>query len=1080
MMKLNTSRDPHLLLPHCVYRGHRVWWMHLGSSLAISLGGLLLLLVFRAFSWHLNKVDAARPGWTDKDERRMSVTPTVSIRFNLSSALKEWAVGVISAQHVSGQILMVIFFCFNTGSFVLYLLETPKPVEYCMKDYDAAFLIDLAFNVVHLLHFGLRFLAAQDPLEVWIEKKTLVDFLTIPPCFVMLYTRRAWLGLRFLRALNILELSLIFQILGLLKNNTSLKMSRLIAILFTTLLTSAGFIHLLESTGDPWRDFSNRTRHSYFEYIYLVIVTMSTVGYGDVYASTTLGRLYVSVFIAIGLGLFAAYVPEVVGIIINRERFGGIYRDEGKLHVVVCGHITLASVSSFMREFFHEDRGVVNIRVVFLGNFCPDQELEAFFNRWFMNVLFYQGSVLKRTDQERVRMRKASACLILCDRYGADQHHEDVTNLMRVISIKQHCPNTRVIVQMLKHNSKAYLQNVSNWEWSNGDDVICLAELKLGFMAQSCLVPGLSTLLSNLFSMQGAEQDGDQSWRSLYKEGMNKEIYTEYLSNSFTGFSFAQAAKLCFLRLHLILIGIEYQSGTEEFCVLVNPPSHIRIKPKTLGFLIASDAADAHRANYYCAYCHSDMEDISGIKPCKCENVTTASSSLLSLSIRQPSLGVLPSWQETQSHGSDCEEEEDVSLDSTGMFHWCSPVPLEEVSLSRERASILPLNQHVVVCLFGDASSSLLGLSDFMMPLRASSHTTPELKTVVFLGDPEYFRREWPSIQYFPKIYFLPGSPLCTADLRALRLESCAMCVVLSSFSHREHAESSMQDKETILACVNLVHTRFSREPPARATSLLGRRSSYGYPGPRLPEESPPPPRKGTIIPLLVELVNTNNVQFVSDVEEYKNLDSMYLTQAFAVGSVFSMDLLDSLMAATYFNANVPNLINTLVTGGDTPALEAQLAEDNRLREGDMSSQLNTLRQRSKLAQLALEEEPLSSLRCSTYKDLFVQTLDKLEILCFGLYRLLEPPNPSMKRFVITTPPGDLPLDPGDRVFCSVPFHQSHLLLKRAPSWTPPSMPPPRHRQVWGACGSEDSGPPSLASLPENFFTRVRNNSQPY
>lgn len=51
---------------------------------------------------------------------------------------------------------------------------------------------------------------------------------------------------------------------------------------------------------------------------------------------------------------------------------------------------------------------------------------------------------------------------------------------------------------------QAYLQNVSNWEWSRGDDVICLAELKLGFMAQSCLVPGLSTLLANLFSMQGS------------------------------------------------------------------------------------------------------------------------------------------------------------------------------------------------------------------------------------------------------------------------------------------------------------------------------------------------------------------------------------------------------------------------------------------------------------------------------------------------------------------------------------------------------------------------------------------------
>ena len=31
-----------------------------------------------------------------------------------------------------------------------------------------------------------------------------------------------------------------------------------------------------------------------------------------------------------------------------------------------------------------------------------------------------------------------------------------------------------------------------------GDDVICLSELKLGFMAQNCLAPGVVTMLSNL------------------------------------------------------------------------------------------------------------------------------------------------------------------------------------------------------------------------------------------------------------------------------------------------------------------------------------------------------------------------------------------------------------------------------------------------------------------------------------------------------------------------------------------------------------------------------------------------------
>ena len=31
---------------------------------------------------------------------------------------------------------------------------------------------------------------------------------------------------------------------------------------------------------------------------------------------------------------------------------------------------------------------------------------------------------------------------------------------------------------------------------------MCLAELKLGFIAQSCVAPGFSTLLANLFTMR--------------------------------------------------------------------------------------------------------------------------------------------------------------------------------------------------------------------------------------------------------------------------------------------------------------------------------------------------------------------------------------------------------------------------------------------------------------------------------------------------------------------------------------------------------------------------------------------------
>lgn len=101
--------------------------------------------------------------------------------------------------------------------------------------------------------------------------------------------------------------------------------------------------------------------------------------------------------------------------------------------------------------------------------------------------------------------------------------------LNRVISIKNYHPKIRIITQMLQYHNKvdnsdhltqfnihkicvvsdslsvcfqAHLLNIPSWNWKEGDDAICLAELKLGFIAQSCLAQGLSTMLANLFSMR--------------------------------------------------------------------------------------------------------------------------------------------------------------------------------------------------------------------------------------------------------------------------------------------------------------------------------------------------------------------------------------------------------------------------------------------------------------------------------------------------------------------------------------------------------------------------------------------------
>ena len=65
------------------------------------------------------------------------------------------------------------------------------------------------------------------------------------------------------------------------------------------------------------------------------------------------------------------------------------------------------------------------------------------------------------------------------------------------------------------------------------------------------------------------------------------------------------------------------------------------------------------------------------------------------------------------------------------------------------------LNGHVVVCLFADPDSPLIGLRNLVMPLRASNFHYHELKHVFIVGAVEYLRREWQNLQNFPKISVL-------------------------------------------------------------------------------------------------------------------------------------------------------------------------------------------------------------------------------------------------------------------------------------------------------------------------------------
>ncbi|PNF22751.1 Calcium-activated potassium channel slowpoke [Cryptotermes secundus] len=964
-----------------------------------------------------------------------------------------------------------------------------------------------------MVYFFIRFIAASDKLWFMLEMYSFVDYFTIPPSFVSIYLDRTWIGLRFLRALRLMTVPDILQYLNILKTSSSIRLAQLVSIFISVWLTAAGIIHLLENSGDPL-EFQNPQQLSYWTCVYFLIVTMSTVGYGDVYCQTVLGRTFLVFFLLVGLAIFASCIPEIIDLIGTRPKYGGTLKNErGRRHIVVCGHITYESVSHFLKDFLHEDREDVDVEVVFLHRKPPDLELEGLFKRHFTTVEFFQGSIMNPIDLQRVKVHEADACLVLANKYCQDPDAEDAANIMRVISIKNYSDDIRVIIQLMQYHNKAYLLNIPSWDWKQGDDVICLAELKLGFIAQSCLAPGFSTMMANLFAMRSFKTSPDtQAWQNDYLQGTGCEMYTETLSPSFTGMTFPQASELCFTKLKLLLLAIEIKGEDGSDSKISINPRGAKIQANTQGFFIAQSADEVKRAWFYCKACHEDIKDETLIKKCKCKNYvgmmmmqsgmmkggfnnTTATSyqsylegeagrekedSLMRNHQGMPTamvnsmssskqvnkvkptvnrstpdnMAVSPSQQpgggggynrptsrasggnnmnnngglqvgiaDDQAKDFDFEKTE-MKYDSTGMFHWGPAKSLEECILDRNQAAMTVLNGHVVVCLFADPDSPLIGLRNLVMPLRASNFHYHELKHVVIVGSVDYIRREWKMLQNLPKISVLNGSPLSRADLRAVNVNLCDMCVILSA-KVPSNDDPTLADKEAILASLNIKAMTFDDTIGVLSQTAAGEEDTLSPVGSPIVLQ-----RRGSVyganVPMITELVNDSNVQFLDQDDDDDPDTELYLTQPFACGTAFAVSVLDSLMSTTYFNQNALTLIRSLITGGATPELELILAEGAGLRGGYSTADSLSNRDRCRVGQISLYDGPLAQFgEAGKYGDLFVAALKSYGMLCIGLYRFRDTSSScdaSSKRYVITNPPDDFSLLPTDQVFVLMQF----------------------------------------------------------
>jgi voltage-gated potassium channel len=251
---------------------------------------------------------------------------------------------VFEAETPTGKLFDITVIALILLSVVAVVLESVRWIREIFG--PELYAAEWVFTVLFTIEYLLRLIAVKRPLRYVFSFYGIVDLLAILPTYLSLFLP----GTQYLLAIRILRLLRIFRILKLTSYIsesriilTALHASKkkilvfLVAIL--TIVTVVGsLMYVVEGEEHGFTDIPTS--------IYWAIVTLTTVGYGDLSPKTGLGKLLASLVMIMGYGIIAVPTGIVTGELIRAGKPASTHvcpechaepHDVDAIHCKYCG-----------------------------------------------------------------------------------------------------------------------------------------------------------------------------------------------------------------------------------------------------------------------------------------------------------------------------------------------------------------------------------------------------------------------------------------------------------------------------------------------------------------------------------------------------------------------------------------------------------------------------------------------------------------------------------------------------------------------------------------------------------------------